>query len=116
MDLTEFEGDYFRIRYLYNDYVYPEKKALLLAVDPGLYHLYAADNSSVSFLYCIHGVKGALLALNLQVYTVPVVNCTRSDSCVECVDFYPNPLCGWCTLEQKCSRQSQCQNSHLTKR
>ena len=49
-------------------------------------------------------------------YTVPVVNCNRSDSCVECVDFYPNPLCGWCTLEHKCSRQSQCQNSHLAKR
>ena len=57
-----------------------------------------------------------MLALNLQVYTVPVVNCTRSDSCVECIDYYPNPLCGWCTLEHKCSRQSQCQNSHLAKR
>ena len=50
-------------------------------------------------------------------YTVPVVNCTSRDSCVECIDYYTsNPLCGWCTLEHKCSRQSQCQSSHLAER
>ena len=33
--------------------------------------------------------------------------------CSSCVTN-GNPLCGWCVVENKCSRQSQCQNGNST--
>ncbi len=50
------------------------------------------------------------IVLSLQVFQVPLEQCSQLTDCQSCTAS-PNPLCGWCTVEQKCSRQSQCQNS-----
>ncbi len=55
------------------------------------------------------------IVLSLQVFQVPLEQCSQLTDCQSCTAS-PNPLCGWCTVEQKCSRQSQCQNSSETVR
>ncbi len=48
---------------------------------------------------------------SVQVFQVPLEQCSQLTDCQSCTAS-PNPLCGWCTVEQKCSRRSQCQNSN----
>ena len=45
-----------------------------------------------------------------KVIEVPIEQCSNLTGCLSCV-VNVNPLCGWCTVEQKCSRRSQCQKS-----
>ena len=40
---------------------------------------------------------------------VPVEDCASSTDCTSCLSI-GNPLCGWCIVENKCSRETQCQN------
>ena len=49
-----------------------------------------------------------------QVFLYPLETCSESLTCDECVSSFP--LCGWCTVENKCSRVSQCLDSSQTGR
>lgn len=51
----------------------------------------------------------------LQVLRIPLEECSNFTDCDSCIS-YNNPLCGWCTVENKCSRRSQCQNAAETER
>ncbi len=51
----------------------------------------------------------------LKVYQVPIEECSQRIDCTSCINDL-NPLCGWCAVENKCSRQTQCQNSSLSRR
>ena len=44
-----------------------------------------------------------------QVIQIPVANCSSRTDCSSCLDNN-NPLCGWCVVENKCSKRTQCQN------
>ena len=46
-----------------------------------------------------------------QVLQYPLERCSESATCGECTGENSFPLCGWCTVEDKCSRRSQCLNS-----
>ncbi|KAL5475131.1 hypothetical protein EMCRGX_G027190 [Ephydatia muelleri] len=50
-----------------------------------------------------------------SVVQVPIEQCSSFTDCLSCAANV-NPLCGWCTVEQKCSRRSQCQNSAVSSR
>eukprot|EP00731_Ephydatia_muelleri_P021672 Em0014g263a len=50
-----------------------------------------------------------------SVVQVPIEQCSNFTDCLSCLANV-NPLCGWCTVEQKCSRRSQCQNSTVSSR
>ncbi|KAL5475138.1 hypothetical protein EMCRGX_G027197 [Ephydatia muelleri] len=50
-----------------------------------------------------------------SVVQVPIEQCSSFTDCLSCAANV-NPLCGWCTVEQKCSRRSQCQNSTVSAR
>eukprot|EP00731_Ephydatia_muelleri_P021674 Em0014g265a len=50
-----------------------------------------------------------------SVVQVPIEQCSSFTDCLSCLANV-NPLCGWCTVEQKCSRRSQCQNSTVSAR
>ena len=51
------------------------------------------------------------ISLNyFQVLQFPLEECSSLSDCQSCIGDN-NPLCGWCTVENKCSRVSQCQNS-----
>ena len=49
----------------------------------------------------------------LQVTLVPLEECSMHRNCSSCVSDR-NPLCGWCVVENKCSRISQCANGNST--
>ncbi|XP_064398640.1 plexin-A2-like [Halichondria panicea] len=50
-----------------------------------------------------------------SVFQVPIEECSQRIDCTSCTNDL-NPLCGWCVVENKCSRQTQCQNSSLSSR
>ena len=50
-----------------------------------------------------------------EVVSVPLENCSSYLTCSECVASL-DPLCGWCSVEAKCSRVSDCQNSNMNGR
>ncbi len=52
---------------------------------------------------------------HLQVFQIPIEECSQRIDCTSCTSD-PNPLCGWCVVENKCSRQTECQNSNLSSR
>ncbi|KAL5476074.1 hypothetical protein EMCRGX_G025977 [Ephydatia muelleri] len=58
----------------------------------------------------ISGLSYIYVTTNISVIQVPFEQCSNLIGCLSCV-VNVNPLCGWCTVEQKCSRRSQCQNS-----
>ena len=41
---------------------------------------------------------------------IPLEMCSEMTTCEACTGDEAFPLCGWCTVEDKCSRRSQCQN------
>ena len=47
----------------------------------------------------------------LQVFLYPLETCSDVTTCEECTGEGSFPLCGWCTVENKCSRRSQCRDS-----
>ena len=40
----------------------------------------------------------------------PIADCAAHPDCASCLGNN-NPLCGWCVVENKCSRRRECQNS-----
>ena len=50
-----------------------------------------------------------------EVVSVPLENCSSYLTCSECVASM-DPLCGWCSVEAKCSRVIDCQNSDMNGR
>ena len=46
----------------------------------------------------------------MQVYRLPVEECSNFTDCSSCTTS-GGRLCGWCSVENKCSRRSQCSNS-----
>ena len=47
--------------------------------------------------------------LNIKVMKTPIVDCASRNDCTSCLGN-GNPLCGWCVLENKCSKRDECQN------
>ena len=45
--------------------------------------------------------------VGIQVFKVPLERCSNYTTCDECTGS-KDPLCGWCTLEQYCSRDIDC--------
>jgi len=50
-----------------------------------------------------------------KVYRVQVEQCDDATSCESC-SALGDPYCGWCSLERKCSRASECQDAHFHQR
>ena len=91
----------------------------------GQNYILATTNDNVSIYVCvvcvlilsfnfhfelIRAIMTNVTSLSVQVVLIPVEECSSRTDCVSCTADL-NPLCGWCVVENKCSRQSQCQNS-----
>ncbi|XP_064398643.1 plexin-A2-like isoform X2 [Halichondria panicea] len=61
------------------------------------------------------GLNYITATTNNSVFQVPIEECSQRIDCTSCTNNL-NPLCGWCVVENKCSRQTQCQNSSLSSR
>ena len=51
----------------------------------------------------------------IQVIAIPVEDCESFRDCTSCSSL-GDPLCGWCSIERKCSRRSECSNNNETRR
>lgn len=73
---------------------------------------YPAKNNHISGVAQIEssGVFHVLVVI-MQIFTVPIDDCSSNTNtdCSSCVSS-GNPLCGWCVVESRCSRQFHCQN------
>ena len=47
---------------------------------------------------------------SVQVMQFPLADCASHPNCASCLGN-GNPLCGWCVVENKCSRMSEYKNS-----
>ena len=62
----------------------------------------------------------ALLGNNIHYYTIqviaiPVEDCESFRDCTSCTGL-GDPLCGWCSIENKCSCRSECSCNNETRR
>ena len=71
--------------------------------------MFSFDSSTLPFLNTLH-VHVSMHYLYTQVLQIRLEECANFTDCESCIS-YNNPLCGWCTVENKCSRRSQCQNA-----
>ena len=74
------------------------------------YHVYATVGNQVRPIFSHNTHSGSC-----QVVRFPLETCSSSAGCSSCVTN-SDPLCGWCSVESKCSRRSQCQNNNETMR
>ena len=51
----------------------------------------------------------------IQVIAILVEDCESFRECTSCSGL-GDPLCGWCSIENKCSRRSECSNNNKTRR
>ena len=79
----------------------------------GLDYIYVATDTSVSKIF--PPFPDISDDPPIQVTQVPLEECSTYTDCDSCIN-HRNPLCGWCTVEEKCSRRSQCQNATGTMR
>ena len=75
----------------------------------GLDYVYVATETTVRIAISVSYYDCYVCELNLKVTQVPVEDCASSTDCTSCLSI-GNPLCGWCIVENKCSRRTQCQN------
>ncbi|CAI8056131.1 Plexin-A4, partial [Geodia barretti] len=74
--------------------------------------LQTIDNvQSVQDIGWEEGSDNITITTDNQVFLYPLETCSESSSCVECTGEDSFPLCGWCTVEDKCSRRSHCLDS-----
>ena len=70
--------------------------------------VYAITNTAVSTPQSIIIIQ--FLYHFVQVMKFPLADCASQPNCTSCLGN-GNPLCGWCVVENKCSRMSECKNS-----
>ncbi|XP_019856910.1 PREDICTED: plexin-A4-like [Amphimedon queenslandica] len=57
----------------------------------------------------VYGISGS------NVIALKIEDCSSATSCSECVSL-GDPLCGWCMIENKCSRRPFCQDNNKIRR
>uniref|UniRef100_A0A8C8E3I8 Plexin b2b n=1 Tax=Oryzias sinensis TaxID=183150 RepID=A0A8C8E3I8_9TELE len=57
----------------------------------------------------IHSLIASRLVI-LQITKVPVQTCLQKTDCQSCMDL-KDPYCGWCVLEGRCTRRSECKRA-----
>jgi len=62
-----------------------------------------------------HNMGNLIHYYTIQVIPILVENCQSLRNCTSCAASI-DPLCGWCSIEKKCSRRSKCNNNTETGR
>ena len=88
-----------------SDYVYVVTGT---AVSSCKYYSYSAHTCMYAHAHV--RTRARLIYLTLQVYRLPVEDCSNFTDCSSCTTR-GGRLCGWCSVENKCSRRSQCSNN-----
>ncbi|XP_065900682.1 plexin A3-like isoform X2 [Dysidea avara] len=81
--------------------------------------LYDATNITNTSIISLQWSLGSDYVYGLtseQVILIPIEDCSQSlRDCTSCAASM-DPLCGWCSIEKKCSRRSECSNNTETRR
>ena len=85
----------------------------LSLVEPVLENIMLPGSDPVTDLKLDQSERTLFAITNTQLFRVPVADCGRHSTCVECVSDR-DPLCGWCGIQNSCTRLSQCTNYNLT--
>ena len=62
-----------------------------------------------------HNMDNLIHYYTIQVIPILVEDCQSLRDCTSCAASM-DPLCGWCSIEKKCSRRSECSNNTETRR
>ena len=65
--------------------------------------------------YKTHNMDNLIHYYTIQVIPILVEDCQSLRDCTSCAASR-DPLCGWCSVEKKCSRRSQCSNNTETRK
>ncbi|XP_066284824.1 plexin-A2-like isoform X5 [Branchiostoma lanceolatum] len=72
-----------------------------------------ASSAVLPSMYFTQDKNYIYVATQRQVTLVPVENCGQYSTCGECLGVR-DPYCGWCVLDNKCSRRSECSDADIT--
>ena len=84
--------------------------------EEGSDHITITTDDQVHTNFNIQVAKMLTKICQIQVLLYPLDSCGDSATCQECTAEGGHPLCGWCTVENKCSRSFQCQDSSEPRR
>ena len=79
----------------------------------GSEYVYGLTSRQVSHDH--NNVDNIIHYYTIQVIAIPVEDCESFRECTSCTGL-GDPLCGWCSIEKKCSRRSECSNNNETRR
>ena len=65
--------------------------------------------------YTTHNMDNLIHYYTIQVIPILVEDCQSLRDCTSCAAS-DDPLCGWCSIEKKCSRRNECINNTETRR
>ena len=65
--------------------------------------------------YTTHNMDNLIHYYTIQVIPILVEDCQSLRDCTSCAASR-DPLCGWCSIEKKCSRRSECSYNTETRR
>ena len=76
-------------------------------------HTHASSSITLSLPPCspFTSLLSSSLSHFLKVHRLPVEECSNFTDCSACI-MNGGLLCGWCSVENKCSRRPQCANSN----
>ena len=82
----------------------------------GLDFIYGITQTSVrciNIILYLHWLpSNHIVTLLIKVIKIPIADCSSHHNCTSCLES-GNPLCGWCLLENKCSKNVECQNFNV---
>ena len=87
----------------------------LSLVEPALENITLTGSDPVTDLKLDRSEQTLFALTDRQLFRVPVEDCGSHSTCEECVSDR-DPLCGWCGIQNTCTRLSQCANYNLTYR
>ena len=77
--------------------------------------MYGLTSRQVHYTHNHNNMDNIIHYYTIQVIAILVEDCESFRDCTSCTGL-GDPLCGWCSIENKCSRRSECSNNNETRR
>ena len=77
--------------------------------------MYGLTSRQVHYTHYHNNMDNIIHYYTIQVIAILVEDCELFRDCTSCTGL-GDPLCGWCSIENKCSRRSECSNNNDTRR
>ena len=77
--------------------------------------MYGLTSRQVHYTHNHNNMDNIIRYYTIQVIAILVEDCQSLRDCTSCTGV-GDPLCGWCSIENKCSRRSECSVNNETRR